>query len=110
MKKKKINNRMIVFVLCLCSGINITAQYQAGTVYTPNNPVTVIPPVSGSAPQPVFTISLYDSAGTPALQTTASEAGTVRPDVGSLPNGNYTLHIHDGTDSPPLTQQIIIAH
>ncbi|MDR2773906.1 MAG: T9SS type A sorting domain-containing protein, partial [Tannerella sp.] len=57
--------------------------------------------VTGSAP--VYTIRLYNAAGTLVLQTTANDVGTVQLNVGSLPNGIYTLHVHDGTDSPPLT-------
>ncbi|MDR2764046.1 MAG: trypsin-like peptidase domain-containing protein [Tannerella sp.] len=64
--------------------------------------------VTGSAP--VYTIRLYNAAGTPVLQTTANDVGTVQLNVGSLPNGIYTLHVHDGTDSPPLTQHIVISH
>ena len=62
------------------------------------------------AQQPVYTISLYSITGTLALRTTASDAGTVQLNVGNLPGGIYTLHVHDGTDSPPVTQQIVIAH
>jgi hypothetical protein len=60
--------------------------------------------------QPVYTISLYSITGTLALQTTASDPGTVQLNVGNLPGGNYTLHVHDGTETPPVTQQIVIAH
>jgi hypothetical protein len=44
------------------------------------------------------------------LQTTTGEAGTVQLNVGSLPDGIYTLHVHDGTDRVPLTQHIVISH
>jgi hypothetical protein len=30
--------------------------------------------------------------------------------IRNLPGGIYTLHVHDGTENPPVTQQIVIAH
>jgi hypothetical protein len=59
---------------------------------------------------PVYTIRLYNASGMPALQTTASDPGTVQLDVGSLPDGIYTLHVSDGSQDPPLTQHIVISH
>jgi hypothetical protein len=63
-----------------------------------------------SRTNPVFTISLYSVMGTPVLQTTASDLGNIQLDVSSLPNGIYTLHVHDGSENPPVTQHIVIAH
>jgi predicted Zn-dependent protease len=61
--------------------------------------------------KPVYTIHLYSiMGGTPVLQTSANEAGTVQLNVGSLPDGIYVLHVHDGTENPPLTQRIVISH
>jgi hypothetical protein len=61
--------------------------------------------------KPVYTIHLYSiMGGTPVLQTSANEAGTVQLNVGNLPNGIYVLHVHDGTENPPLTQRIVISH
>ncbi|MDR2041869.1 MAG: trypsin-like serine protease [Tannerella sp.] len=58
----------------------------------------------------VYTISLYNASGTLALQTTASDTNHIQLDVGSLPNGIYTLYVHDGTENPPVTQHIVISH
>jgi hypothetical protein len=63
-----------------------------------------------SRAKPVYTIRLYNASGTQVLQTTASDPGTVQLNVGSLPNGIYTLHVTDGSASPPLTQHIVISH
>jgi hypothetical protein len=59
---------------------------------------------------PVYTISLYSVMGVLTLQTAANGMGNIQLNVGSLPSGIYTLHVHDGTDSPPLTQHIVISH
>jgi hypothetical protein len=59
---------------------------------------------------PVYTISLYSVMGALTLQTTTNDPGNIQLNVGSLPSGIYTLHVHDGTDSPPLTQHIVISH
>jgi Zn-dependent metalloprotease len=63
-----------------------------------------------SRTNPVFTVSLYSVTGTLVLQTTASDLGNIQLDVSSLPNGIYTLHVHDGSENPPVTQHIVIAH
>jgi hypothetical protein len=61
--------------------------------------------------KPVYTIRLYSiMGGAPALQISANEAGTVQLNVSSLPGGIYVLHVHDGTENPPLTQRIVISH
>ncbi|MDR1557275.1 MAG: T9SS type A sorting domain-containing protein [Tannerellaceae bacterium] len=70
--------------------------------------------VSGSGgisrARPVYTISLYSVMGMLALQTVTNNPGNIQLDVSSLPSGIYTLRVHDGTDSPPVTQQIVISH
>jgi hypothetical protein len=59
----------------------------------------------------VYTIGLYSiTGGTPALQASANEAGTVQLNISSLPNGIYVLHVHDGTANPPLTRRIVVSH
>jgi hypothetical protein len=63
-----------------------------------------------SRAKPVYAIRLYNGSGTLVLQTTANDPGTVQLDVGSLPNGLYTLHVSDGSPSPPLTQHIVVSH
>jgi hypothetical protein len=63
-----------------------------------------------SKAKPVFTIRLYSAMGALVLQTTASDLGNIQLDVSSLPDGIYTLHVHDGSENPPVTQHIVIAH
>jgi hypothetical protein len=61
--------------------------------------------------KPVYSIGLYNlTTGTPVLQTSTNETGTVQLNVGNLPNGIYVLRVHDGTENPPLTQRIVISH
>jgi subtilisin family serine protease len=58
---------------------------------------------------PVYEIKLYNNTGSLVRQT-ISTTGNITLDVSNLPNGLYILHVHDGADNPPQTQNIIISH
>jgi hypothetical protein len=58
---------------------------------------------------PVYGIKLYNNTGSLVRQT-ISTTGNITLDVSNLPNGLYILHVHDGADNPPQTQNIIISH
>jgi Cu/Zn superoxide dismutase len=58
---------------------------------------------------PVYEIKLFNNTGAQVRQT-ISTTGNITLDVSNLPNGLYILHVHDGADNPPQTQNIIISH
>jgi hypothetical protein len=58
----------------------------------------------------VYEIKLFNNAGSQVLQTTAQQAGDIVLNVSALPDGLYILYIHDGSDNPPQTQNIIVSH
>jgi hypothetical protein len=64
---------------------------------------------SALSQNPTFSIKLYDNNGTLVKQITSAE-GTVTLDVSRLPSGTYFLHVHDGTESEPVTQTVIVSH
>jgi hypothetical protein len=59
---------------------------------------------------PVYEIRLFNNVGAQVFQTTSPDAGSIAVNVSALPNGVYILYIHDGSDNPPQTQNIIVAH
>jgi hypothetical protein len=44
------------------------------------------------------------------VRRTTAQAGAISLDVTDLPDGYYILHVHDGSENPPVTQHIVIAH
>jgi hypothetical protein len=61
------------------------------------------------AASPVCEIKLFNITGS-QVRHTSSQTGSIALDVSGLPNGLYILHVHDGTNNPPLTQSIIVYH
>jgi hypothetical protein len=61
--------------------------------------------------KPVYEIKLFTNTGSQVRQTiTTTQTGNIALDVSNLPDGLYILYVHDGTDNPPQTQNIIISH
>jgi subtilisin family serine protease len=58
----------------------------------------------------VYEIKLFTNTGSQVRQATAQDTGNIALNVSDLPNGLYILYIHDGSDNPPHTQNIIVAH
>jgi hypothetical protein len=84
---------------------NVLQQLPAGAPASGNGGNVVAQP----QPDPVYEIKLFNSMGVLVLQTTAP-AGSNPLNVSGLPNGLYILHVYDGSNSPPQTQNIIISH
>jgi hypothetical protein len=61
-------------------------------------------------PARTFDIRLYNSNGVTVRQASRTGQGSTQINVSGLPNGLYVLHIHDGSNQPPQTQQIVVAH
>jgi hypothetical protein len=84
---------------------NVLQQLPAGVPASGNGGKIVAQP----QPDPVYEIRMFNSMGVLVLQTTAP-AGSNLLDVSGQPNGQYLLHVYDGSNSPPQTQHIIISH
>jgi hypothetical protein len=62
------------------------------------------------AASPVCEIKLFNITGSQVRHTSSQIGSSIALDVSGLPNGLYILHVHDGTNNPPLTQNIIVYH
>jgi hypothetical protein len=58
---------------------------------------------------PVYTIRLYNALGV-MVRDVSSDGETTQLSVSGLPNGIYTLQVHDGSENPPQTQHIVISN